>query len=364
MPSYMAMNSKVLLIAAACNAVLAFAPPLPTTIRARIGPFALRPPVRRSVERVRRVEAVMCSMGERVEECGEGVAGATRTKVKCIFSDVDGTLLDKQHCLAPETRKAILDAIAAGIPFVMATGKSRGPWVQEIRHELGFTSNGYSLNGPGVFIQGLLVCDENGRAVQQLTLMPPVIEEMNQFAALRAISLVAYTTDDRIVCAKTDEHTDKIIPFNEPVPEGISDAGMTRLALPSHPDVYKMMLMGEESILARTRPDLEKMLLGKATVTKAMDEMLEILPLGASKWTGVAKALEMLGYAPGDCLAIGDGENDLEMLQQVGKDGGVAVAVGNAVPRLKDAATEVMSKTHDAGAAAEAIRRFALGLPE
>jgi len=95
-----------------------------------------------------------------------------------------------------------------------------------------------------------------------------------------------------------------------------------------------------------------------------MDEMLEILPFGASKWSGVAKALDMLGYAPSDCLVMGDGENDLEMLLQVGKEGGVAVAVGNAVPSLKEAATEVMSKSHDEGAAAEALRRFVLGLPD
>ena len=244
-------------------------------------------------------------------------ADAAPTKVKCIFSDVDGTLLDKEHTLRLETQQAILDAIAAGIPFVMATGKSRGPWVQDVRRQLGFTGAGYSLNGPGVFIQGLLVCDESGEPVQQLLLPAPVIQEMNTFATKRSISLVAYTTDDRIVCSETDEHTDKIIPFNEPVPEAIAAAGMSVLAQPSQPGVYKMMLMGHEPTLAETRPELEALLVGKATVTKAMDEMLEILPLGASKWSGVAKALELVGFSPGECLVMGDGENDLEMLLQV-----------------------------------------------
>jgi len=242
----------------------------------------------------------------------DGVQG----RVQCIFSDVDGTLLDKQHVLQPETQEAILDAIAAGIPFVMATGKSRGPWVQDVRRQLGFTGSGYSLNGPGVFIQGLLVCDKSGEPVQQLLLPAEVITEMNTFAAARAISLVAYTTDDQIVCSDTDEHTDKIIPFNEPVPEAIGEK-MSVLAQPGQAGVYKMMLMGHEPLLAKTRPDLEALLEGKATVTKAMDEMLEILPLGASKWSGVAKALELVGLAPADCLVMGDGENDLEMLSQV-----------------------------------------------
>ena len=168
----------------------------------------------------------------------------------------------------------------------IGAGKSRGPWVQEVRRELGYVGGGYSLNGPGVFIQGLLVCDEAGQPVQQLTLPPDVIERINSFAAERKISLVAYTTDDRIVCARTDEHTDKIIPFNEPVPEALGVDGMAGLAQPGQPGAYKMMLMGREEVLAATRGELEGALAGHASVTKAVEGMLEILPLGASKWTG------------------------------------------------------------------------------
>jgi len=38
-----------------------------------------------------------------------------------------------------------------------------------------------------------------------------------------------------------------------------------------------------------------------------MERMLEVLPFGASKASGVVKALELLGLRPGDCLAMGDG---------------------------------------------------------
>ena len=191
-------------------------------------------------------------------------------------------------------------------------------------------------------------------------MQPNVIQTMNKFAEERHIALVAYTSDDRIVCSQTNEHTDKIIPFNEPVPEAIGDAGMAVLGKAGELGVYKMMLMGDEEVLRSTRGLLELRLESLASVTKAMDEMLEILPLGASKWTGVATALDLLGFGPSDCLVMGDGENDLEMLSRVAEAGGVAVAVGNAVPSLKQAATHVMQEDHDRGAAAAAIRRFAL----
>jgi len=288
-PGYHGFFAKAM--AAMCvHAACAFAPGpslrwAPSSLRSSVSPPLCAPVRRRGCAGVS--SQIVSSLA------GEGAkVAAMGTKVKCIFSDVDGTLLDKQHRLQPETRQAIVDAIAAGIPFVMATGKSRGPWVQEVRQQLGYTDpSGYSLNGPGVFIQGLLVCDVHGKPVQQLTLSANVIAVMNAFAARRQIALVAYTSDDRIVCAKTDEHTDQIIPFNEPVPQAIGDGGMANLGAHGQPSVYKMMLMGPEPILAATRADLEQALAGIATVTKAMDAMLEILPLGASKWSGVSKGL-------------------------------------------------------------------------
>ena len=48
-----------------------------------------------------------------------------------------------------------------------------------------------------------------------------------------------------------------------------------------------MILMGPEPILAAFRQDLEAAVEGEASVTKAMDRMLEVLPPGASKGTGM-----------------------------------------------------------------------------
>ena len=42
-----------------------------------------------------------------------------------------------------------------------------------------------------------------------------------------------------------------------------------------------------------------------------------------------------------DCVYRGDGENDLTMLEQVHKAGGVSVAMGNSMPRVKPYASFV-----------------------
>jgi hydroxymethylpyrimidine pyrophosphatase-like HAD family hydrolase len=76
--------------------------------------------------------------------------------------------------------------------------------------------------------------------------------------------------------------------------------------------------------------------------------MLEILPEGCSKALGVTKLCEELGIDPkSQLLAIGDAENDVEMLKMAS----VGVAVGNANDMAKAAADVVVPLTSCEGGA-------------
>lgn len=284
--------------------------------------------------------------------------------MKVIFSDVDGTLLNSAHKLAPATIAAIQDAVREGITFVMATGKARGPWVRELRNDLGLTTDGFTINGPGVFIQGLLVCDSDSKPVQELLLSNAAVRQVNAFCAEHQISVLAYGTGDRLLCTETDKYTDIAYEYNEPPPEAVGRAQMDLLGTEEgQANVHKMLLIGDEPKLAALRAQLEEETRGSMALTKAMDGMLELLPPGASKATGVAAAMKLMGVSPADCMAMGDGENDLEFLRLVRQGGGVAVAMRNAV-HLTQAEASVVVSSNDEDGAAEAIRRFALGEEE
>jgi HAD superfamily hydrolase (TIGR01484 family) len=74
-------------------------------------------------------------------------------------------------------------------------------------------------------------------------------------------------------------------------------------------------------------------------------EAVMILPSGVNKGTGVRVALEELGLSTHNALGVGDAENDHAFL-------GIcecSVAVGNALPVLKERADVVTEKTHGAG---------------
>lgn len=82
---------------------------------------------------------------------------------------------------------------------------------------------------------------------------------------------------------------------------------------------------------------------------------LQVLPLGASKGFGVGWLLDRLGVDPSAVLALGDGENDVEMLQLAG----LGVAMGNAGPPAL-AAADAITASNDEDGVARAIERFVL----
>ena len=53
--------------------------------------------------------------------------------IKVIASDMDGTLLGDNHKVAPETEEAIREAQAAGIRFMIATGRSYNGAMEELK---------------------------------------------------------------------------------------------------------------------------------------------------------------------------------------------------------------------------------------
>jgi len=104
------------------------------------------------------------------------------------------------------------------------------------------------------------------------------------------------------------------------------------------------------------RPTLEKLAEDyDATVTQAIPTMLEFLPGGCSKGRGVAELCNALGiHAATELLALGDAENDTEMMEMAA----IGCAVGNASPPARSAADYTITETNDEGGAGAAMELF------
>jgi HAD superfamily hydrolase (TIGR01484 family) len=81
---------------------------------------------------------------------------------------------------------------------------------------------------------------------------------------------------------------------------------------------------------------------------------LDLAPDGVSKASALAEVAERLGVAQQDVLAIGDGRNDVAMLEWAGR----GVAMGQSPLEVQEAADDVTETVHNDGVALELNRWF------
>lgn len=269
--------------------------------------------------------------------------------IELIITDVDGTLLNSKQELTPQVFDAIKRADEAGVPLMIATGKAVGPWI----YNSGILDLP-QLSGsmPQLFLQGLYIRDSKGGTLHSQTLSFSVIMEAMGMADEHGLSFVIYC-HDRILCRERNAHVDRLVFYGEPTPEAMEFSDLVREV--ESLDVYKVMFMGDDDHIRAIRPTATNAFSGKASLTSALSGMLEILPIGASKGAGVRLVLEKMGISPERCLALGDGENDVEMLRLCG----LSVAMGNAVSKTKDVA-DVIAPSNDEHGVAYAIEKYVL----
>lgn len=266
--------------------------------------------------------------------------------IKCILSDVDGTLLSSEtnkHQISKRTFTAIAAVIDSGYPFYPCTGRSRCS-MAAAAPEIANLFGGDIQSIPGVYQQGLQVYGPSGNLIYEKFLGFGEIANVVQFCDLHNVAVIAYA-GDRIFCRQRCKQTDKIGQYSEPPPEiyarGLENLGEIGV------NVNKLIILDEESELSRIRPLLSASMQQSVSLTKAVAGMLEVLPYGSSKGEGVAVLLKHLGMSPKNVMAFGDGENDVEMFNLVE----MGVAVNNAKDILKSAAKAVTSSNDDDGVA-------------
>ena len=277
-----------------------------------------------------------------------------KVEIKVICSDVDGTLVTNKDgfSLTGKTEAMIKKALVERkVPTMIATGKTRGPWAEKLFSELN-----QDEGVPGVFVQGTVTYDGLGNVLESLTLPAVAAEAICGYCRIRGISVVAFC-EEKIVCEKRDAQTDLVMEYGEAEPISVPKLSLYE----KKPN--KMILFWDEETngskyenFARFREEAEKML-GNYDVdmTVAVDGMLEFLPKGASKGAAVKRACErILNVEMENVLAIGDAENDLDLLKMAG----TSVAVANAKDSVKKVATFTTNATNEEGAVGEAIEKF------
>ncbi|KAI3902634.1 hypothetical protein MKW92_016315 [Papaver armeniacum] len=271
-----------------------------------------------------------------------------KPKFNYIFCDMDGTLLNSRSQITSTTAGALREAMSMGVKVVIATGKAR-PAAMTALKAVGLAGKGgiLSESTPGVFLQGLLVYGTQGREIFRGNLDASAF----MYSLEHKVPLIAFAQDR---CFTLFEHPsiDSLhLVYHEPKAEVMPSLDNLLNAA----DIQKLLFFDSpESISTTLRPYWFEATKGRAGVVQAMPDMLEIVPSGTSKGSGVKMLLDQLGVTPKEVMAIGDGENDIEMLELAS----LGVALSNGAEKTKTVAN-VIGLSNDEDGVADAIYRYA-----
>jgi Cof subfamily protein (haloacid dehalogenase superfamily) len=265
--------------------------------------------------------------------------------IELIATDLDGTLLNSQHELSERTLTALQAAREQGVHLVLATGKTRASALRLIEQ--------LKLDTPGIYNQGLITYNPDGSVRQQLILSPEIARQVITFAEDRGFTMLAYSGDD-LLTRRRNHDTALLEEFGEPQAH---EVGSLLNILDTVP-VNKVLAIhrADTRRINALRWQLSMQLNGSSRLMQAgVPSMMEVMPAGASKGTALKALLKELKITPDKVMSLGDGENDIEMLQQAG----IGIAVENASQQVKDVADHVVA-SNDQDGVAEAIERFVL----
>lgn len=257
-----------------------------------------------------------------------------------IATDVDGTLLDDDEKITGRTRAAVLAAVDSGTRLVLATGRPPR-WVHPVVDALGFAPMAVCANGAVIYNP------ETDRIVSARTLSADVLGEVAEIA-LRAIPGAGLAVE-RVGRSAHDAATPQFVssPGYEHAWLNPDNTEVSFEDLLSAPAI-KLLIRKAGASSAEMAAELSKHVGLQGDITYSTNNgLIEIVPLGVSKATGVEELARPHEIAAEDVVAFGDMPNDVPMLNWAG----LGVAMGNAHPEAVAAADEVTAANTDDGVA-------------
>lgn len=270
--------------------------------------------------------------------------------VKLIAIDMDGTLLNEEKHIKKAQKEAIHEAIEAGIKIVLCTGRPLYgilPFYKELGlHDL--DEEGYVILNNGCSVHKtkdweLIECDE---------ITPDDIEYLYKFSEKYEVNFTL--VDETHYFNIGRKPTEELIIDSEFVFSDITDITLEEAKSGKY-KVVKAMFLGNPEEMAKFQKEYENTLKEKYEGVLSQPYVYEILPKGNNKGTGLKNLAENLGIKQEEVMAIGDGNNDVEMLEYAN----YGVAMGNATELARKAA-KYITDTNENDGVAKAIKKYAL----
>ena len=261
--------------------------------------------------------------------------GLDARAVRAVAMDLDGTVLDETFTPSARTAAAIAAAEAAGIACLIATGRMFVS-ARRIAAQLG-------IRRPLVCYQGALVADPvSGEVLVHRPIEAPLAREILRAMPTEHARHSNLYIDDELYVWEENEATLRYSQVS-----GVEMHIVGPLADWIERPTTKIVTVGRPDDMDVLRDELQPRFGSRAFIAKSLPYFLEFAAPGVSKASGLALLADLLGFSAEQAVAVGDAENDREMLDWAG----CGLAVANASDLLKGEADAVIPSVHDDGVA-------------
>ena len=254
-----------------------------------------------------------------------------------VALDIDGTVLHEDGTLSDAVASAVTDAAARGHEVMLSTGRSVAMTLP-VLDRLGLTPE-------------YLVCSNGAITLKRDADAPTgysrhVVETFNPGEVLTTISAnladAHYAVEDETGLAR----------FTGFFPEGALGAGSVKVEFDEllTQEATRVVVISPEHDIEDFLSVVERMGLHKVSYNVGWTAWLDIAPDGVNKSTALERVRELLDIPRSRVMVVGDGRNDIEMLEWAATEGR-AVAMGQAPAEVVAAANETTSTDLDEGVA-------------
>src|SRR5574344_2457236 len=264
--------------------------------------------------------------------------------IKMLASDIDGTIFNKKFECSEDTRDCIKNLSNIGVRVVLSTGRMYRA-TAPIAKYLGLTT-------PVISYQGALVKNfyDNQETLYSVPTSSKIACEVIEILRKKKIHTHLYLNDKLYVESDDAEiasyTTQRYITYTHV--KSFNDLKIE--------NVNKVLaIKHDENVINDLTVELQERYKEKLYIVKSTPYFCEISNPYATKGNAVRFLANLWGIKKEEILAIGDQDNDIELL----KSAGIAVAMGNATSTLKSYA-DYVTDTVDNDGIKKAIEKFIL----
>ena len=276
----------------------------------------------------------------------------TPMTIKMIVIDIDGTLLTPEGYITARSLESIQAALQAKIAITLATAR-RYINSAPIADELG-------LNTPLILYDGAIIMQHPLPAILHKHLLAAHVGQQAVDVLIRHnIQPIVHPfkdTEEEVWTGPSAFDNPWVDTYFASAPMQVHRMPFEELCA-GHPDPIRVVVFASEEIIHTLLPEVAALDCAW-TITKRGNygsAELAIMNPMCSKASGVIELARYLNISLEQIMAVGDNNNDIEMLRTVG----LGVSMGQASNAVKSAARAVTASNREDGVA-QAIEHYAL----